>query len=85
MVEQIAVARDDRTSARGQRKRDEVVVVGIAKDARRVARIAELHTRTGDLTHGTLRIGGIDAVEEVGPREPTSDLAQRRGQTTASK
>src|SRR6185436_11225252 len=76
MVEQIAVAGGDGPRTSGERERDEVVVGGVADDAWRFARIAELDARARDLAHGALRVGRIDALEEVGLRQATSDLAQ---------
>jgi len=82
VVEQIAVACDDRAGACGLRERDEIVVVGITQDAGLISRIAQLDAGEGDLAHGALSVGWVDAGEEVRPRLTSPSNC---GHTTDSK
>lgn len=79
VVQQILVARHDRVCTSGHRESDEVVVVRVAKDRRRISRIAELDARLRDEANDAFGRHGFHAVAEVPLAEPASDLVEQVG------
>jgi hypothetical protein len=76
VVEQVAVAGDDRFGVAGCGKRDEEVVIGVAHHARRRDRVGKHDREQLEGVEKLVGLGDGDAVAEVGLAESSAQLVE---------
>lgn len=76
MLQQVLVAGDDGSCARGSGEGDEIVVGGIAQKRRRVSRIAELDAGAGEREHDALDVLLGNVVAEEALVQAAPDFAE---------
>lgn len=79
VVEEVFIAGDDCSGACCRRERDEVVVVGIAKNRWRISRIAQADAVVGQEADDPLGFFRRHAVTEVATGKAASDLLEKQG------
>jgi hypothetical protein len=76
--EQIVISTHEHLGAGHHRQRNQVVVVGVAADARRVGRVGEHHSLSHDVAEEQLSIFGQYQLSDRRPRQHVGDLRQQR-------